>query len=142
MATQTFIGTLVIEYCCKTGCGVAFGMPADLQQRRLNDRGTFHCPNGHPQHYTGKSDIEKAKERTEQAERNAKFANGQASFWRERAQESARSAAAHKGHATRIRNLIAKGVCPVPGCRRNFANVKDHIATQHPDWHQHEGDES
>lgn len=142
MSTQTFIGTLVIEYCCKTGCGVAFGMPADLHRRRRDDHDWFYCPNGHAQHYTDKSDVEKAREQLASMQRQRNRAREETEFYRIAHEHERRSAAAHKGHATRIRNLIAKGVCPVPGCRRNFSNVKDHIATQHPNWHQHEGDES
>lgn len=41
-----------------------------------------------------------------------------------------------------IKNRIAKGVCPVPGCRRSgFTKVMAHIASKHPDWaaeHAHE----
>lgn len=136
MSTQTFTETLVIEHCCN--CGVAFGLSRATYDRRLADHKNFYCPAGHQQHYVGKTEAQQQRERADAAERRARFAREDATFWRERAGDSARSAAAYKGHATRIRNLIAQGICPVPGCRRNFANVRAHIASQHPDWHKHD----
>ncbi len=37
-------------------CGIAFGMPSDLNRRRREDGKDFHCPNGHVNVY--KSDLE------------------------------------------------------------------------------------
>ena len=52
-----------------------------------------------------------------------------------------RSARAYRGHLTRMRNRIAAGVCPVPGCRRTgLTQTLRHIASQHPEWlaeHEH-----
>ncbi len=42
-----------IESCCS--CGMYFGMTAEFQKQKLEDRKMFYCPAGHPQHYTGKS---------------------------------------------------------------------------------------
>lgn len=53
-----------------------------------------------------------------------------------------RQVAARKGQITKMRNRIANGVCPVPGCKRSgFDNVASHIATVHPNFHAHQ-DES
>lgn len=37
------------EACCS--CGIAFLMPRVVYDNRKRDKGEFHCPNGHPQHY-------------------------------------------------------------------------------------------
>lgn len=128
---------LVSEDCCE--CGVTFAMPADMHWRLVNNPGSaFYCPNGHSQHYVGKSEAQKQQERAEQAEQRLKWAEARESAQRRERQAAERSARAYKGHLTRMRNRIANGVCPVGGCRRNFANVKAHITSQHPDWaHEH-----
>lgn len=129
MSTQTFTGTLVVVHCC--ACGVPFGMSQGMHDTRRNDHQSFYCPAGHRQFFPAKSVEERLRQRLAVAEDSERF-------YRQQAATARRSAAAQKGQVTRIRNLIAKGVCPVPGCRRNFTNVRDHMATVHPDFHRHE----
>ena len=43
-----------------------------------------------------------------------------------------RSRAALKGQVTKIKRRVGKGICPC--CRRNFANLRDHMEDEHPDW--------
>jgi hypothetical protein len=137
VTVQTYIGTLVVEECCR--CGVAFGLTADLQRVFLDDRNrSFYCPNGHRQHYTGKTDAQRATERAERAEALAERRLASMYAARDQAAAAERSARTLKGHVTRLRNRIAAGLCPVPSCRRNFLDVKVHIATEHPAWaHEH-----
>lgn len=57
-------------------------------------------------------------------------------FYREQLASERRSAAALRGHITRLKNRIVAGVCPVPGCKRSgFSNVMRHVASKHPEWH-------
>ena len=42
-----------------------------------------------------------------------------------------------KAAKTRLKNRVGKGVCPC--CNRSFANLKRHMASQHPEF---AGDES
>ena len=44
-----------------------------------------------------------------------------------------RSAAAYRGHLTRMRNRVARGVCPVAGCKRSFPELHAHVVTCHPE---------
>jgi hypothetical protein len=137
VTVQTYIATLAVEECCR--CGVAFGIPADLQRAFLDDRNRyFYCPNGHRQHYLGKSAEQKERERAERAEALAERRLASMYAARDQAAAAERSARTLKGHVTRLRNRIAAGICPVPSCRRNFLDVKVHIATEHPAWaHDH-----
>lgn len=111
--------SLVIEECYS--CGISFAMPSDFKESRLRDRKTFWCPNGHSQHYVGKTDAEKLVEaqRALQATRDIL------------AQEE-RSHAATRGHLTRAKKKVKAGVCPAPGCHRHFTNLERHIASKHP----------
>lgn len=135
--TITYSQVLATEECCN--CGITFAMPRDFQQRMIGEPGTnFYCPSGHAQHYVAKTDAQRERERAEKAERELKFAEARESAQRREREAAERSARAYRGHLTRLRNRIAAGVCPVQDCRRNFADVKAHIETQHPEWaHEH-----
>lgn len=121
--SPTYTYSLIGITCCN--CGVLFGMEEGYYNDRRQDRKSWSCPNGHQQHFTGKTDAEIARE-----QRDAARALAQRESDRRRAAE--RSAAAHKGWATRIRNRIANGVCPC--CNRSFSNVLRHMNTKHPDF--------
>lgn len=119
--TLTIIGQadLVTETCFK--CGVLFAMTVDYRNHRLRSRDEFHCPNGHSQHYIGKTDTERLKE----AEA------------REVALRDQLRAAVHEAEQVRIallrdRQRFANGVCPC--CNRSFENVARHMRSQHPDY--------
>ncbi len=121
--------------CCN--CGMLFAVPRTLDTRWQN-RGssqTFYCPMGHPQHYVGKSDEQRAKDaeaalkrekqRREWAEHNAEAAENKAqrAEYRRRAEKAAK---------TKIKNRISKGVCPC--CNRTFVNLARHMSNKHPGY--------
>lgn len=133
--TMTYTGQLVVTTCW---CGIACAIPADLY-RRAQDEKNFgvHCPLGHTFVYS-KTDAERERERATRLESDLRRARIRQSALQDQADAAERSARAYKGHVTRLRNRIQAGLCPVEGCRRNFANVKGHIARMHPDWmHEH-----
>lgn len=45
---------IVVQTCCS--CHMLFGVDGDFDKRRRNDHNWFYCPNGHPQHYSGKTE--------------------------------------------------------------------------------------
>jgi DNA-binding transcriptional regulator YiaG len=111
------------EQCCN--CGVAFAMTADFMRRRRNDRKTFFCPNGHGQHYVGKTEAEKLREELERKQ-NALDAERRRAVALE--QQRDQIAKAHRKMRDRVRN----GVCPC--CNRTFQNLMAHMRTEHPDF--------
>jgi hypothetical protein len=118
-------------------CGVIFALNTDYEGRRRADGRTFYCPNGHPRAWA-ESEVDRQRKRAELAEQQARAARVARDAARDQAQAAERSARALRGHLTRLRNRIANGVCPVTGCRRNFADVRAHITGQHPEWaHEH-----
>ena len=131
MSTQTFIATLQLVDCPRHGCGITFGIEKGFEYRRRSDHKLFYCPNGHDMSYGGLTKVERQAKRAEGLEDDLRWERMRTESWK-------RSAAAQKGQVTRIRNLIANGICPVAGCRRNFDNVREHMANQHPDFHKHE----
>jgi len=127
--TLQYTGVLTINVCYK--CHIQFAIPVDMDERCQQDhRITFYCPAGHGQVYTGKTDLQKARDEADGLRANLRYARSAAQAARDQADAAHRSAAAHKGHATRLRNLISKGICPC--CRRNFSNVREHMASEHP----------
>ena len=118
---------LVTETCCS--CGVMFAMPEALQERALRDRGSngrqFYCPNGHGQHYTGKTDLEKANERLDWERERARRLSAELD-------QTTASLRAQRGVTTKLKKRIASGVCPC--CKRSFKDLHRHMAGQHPDF--------
>jgi len=138
MMTQTFIETLTVMHCPDRKCGIAFGVLEAFEAGRRDDHGTFYCPRGHSMSFSGKSETEQLRENLASANRRLGWAEARETALRDQQQSALRSAAAYRGQVTRIRNLIARGVCPVAGCRRNFDNVRQHMAAEHPEFHKHE----
>jgi hypothetical protein len=130
---NTFIATrtLVSEICCHVGCGILFGVDNEYSDRLRRTHAWFYCPNGHPQHYTSKSDLEIARQETADAR-----------WYRDKERERAErlaadllsekhKVAAERGAKTKLKRRIANGVCPC--CKRMFANVAAHMLTKHPE---------
>lgn len=121
---------LVTEECCN--CGVLFAMPQEVKDRRVDDHGSFYCPNGHGQHYTGKTEAEKLRETLELRSRQLANAHEDARVERSRAVTQRNRANGYKGQLARTKKRVAAGVCPC--CSRSFKNVASHMRTQHPDY--------
>lgn len=108
----------VMETCCN--CSIPFFMPMYKKKELLADRGTsFYCPNGHGQHYTGKSEQQLKLEQLEKDKKAYENAYLEEITKREKAEKD-------------LKRLIKKGICPC--CTRNFTNVKRHIAHMHPEY--------
>jgi len=109
--------------CCE--CGLLFGMESGFLAGRQRDHGVFYCPSGHSQYYAGETNEERLKKQLEDE-------RSRTAFYRRESELQKRSRAAMKGQLTKTRNRIAKGVCPC--CNRHFANLHQHMNTQHPDY--------
>lgn len=105
--------------CCE--CGVSFGMPEAMRNKRREDGQLFHCPNGHSQHYT-ETEAAKLRKQLEAKERALEFERNS-----RRAEENAHRAT--KGQLTKLRKRASNGVCP--DCHRTFANVARHMKSKH-----------
>jgi hypothetical protein len=122
--TKYSITGFYIQSCCT--CGVLFGLTNEQHDQLLKNKGkSFYCPNGHGQHYAGKSEAESLRERLEVQTQVAR--DRQAALDRER-----KRSAALKGENTKIKKRIKGGVCPC--CNRSFVSLANHMKTQHPDF--------
>lgn len=107
---------LICETCIT--CGIVFGVPTEWRSRRLEDHEMMYCPNGHRQHYLGKSEAEKLRDELER-ERRAK----------QMALDSARMESEQRQKAERKLKRVNRGVCPK--CNRTFAELARHMQTKH-----------
>lgn len=125
--TLTVDVELVTEECCN--CGVLFAMPEDLVKklRRQAESGSFYCPNGHAQHYMGKSEEQKRRE----AERRAANAEEEARIARVEATNAKRAAIRAKNELKNTKRRAAAAVCPC--CQRSFVQLRRHMKSQHPE---------
>lgn len=126
--TETKVAEFVVEECCT--CGLEFAMTRRYERERRRDGAWWHCPNGHPQHYT------EEQSKAEKLQAQLKQAQDDIAWWRTReAEEQAareraeRQRAAAKGQLTKALKRIQNGVCP--HCNRHFVNVERHMANKH-----------
>lgn len=119
--------TLITEECCQ--CGTVFAFAEELRNKCLESRGSsgrqFYCPNGHPQHYTGRTDAERLESERDRTRRELERVRDQ----RDHAEARRRGQLAA---TTRLKKRIAHGVCPC--CKRSFKDLGRHMAGQHPDF--------
>lgn len=127
MSTYTYTGQLVVQDCIS--CGITFGVPPWWDNERRRDHERFYCPNGHSQHYTGKTEEQKLRE--QQKEQTIEAARAQRDYWMAEQQRERRSHAATKGQLTKARKRIGKRVCP--NCNRSFPALAAHMASEHPE---------
>ena len=121
------ITTRVALWCVCTECGIGVYGPSDCKVFRCRDHKSFYCLNGHSQYFPGKSDIEREQQKRKLAERE----RDNARRFLKTEEDSHR---ATRGHLTRVKKRIAKGVCPC--CKRSFSEsrLQRHIESKHPGW--------
>jgi hypothetical protein len=122
--------TITVIECCV--CSIDFGLGKVFIAHRREDHGTFYCPNGHGQSYTGDNAEEQLRKEVERLARQRDLAREDRDRQRDRRLTAERQRAAAKGQVTKIKNRVARGVCPC--CSRTFENVASHMAGQHPDY--------
>lgn len=133
MTTFTHTSTMEVIECCN--CGMLFGMTADFNRRRHEDKGFFHCPQGHPQSYT-KSEVQKLKDEL-QRERAAKDqAKADAQWQRDQRERAEKTSINLRGQITKVKKRIGNGICPC--CNRHFSNLVRHMDCKHPEYRKGE----
>jgi hypothetical protein len=123
--------TLISVTCCN--CGIPFAMAETFYDSRLRDGKNFFCPSGHQQHFT-ESETDRLRK---ELKRMRDLRDDAVTRWRaaqDQTTAAERSRRALKGALTRQRNRAAAGVCPADGCHRSFTNLREHIASQHPEF--------
>ena len=134
MTTLTFTGELTVTSCW---CGIRLAIPSSLYREAHNNGVAVYCPLGHTFVWK-ETEADRLRAQIKQTEHSLRIARASAVAARDQRDAAERSNAAYRGWITRLRNRIANGVCPVKDCHRNFADVRQHIASVHPEWaHEH-----
>jgi len=121
--------TLTIMECGE--CGMTFAVPEGWRRERQETGKGWYCPNGHARVYR-ESDVDALKKQLEREKRSREAWEAQADSYGRQRDGAQRSAAAHKGQATKLRKRAAAGVCPC--CHRTFQQLSRHMKTKHPDY--------
>lgn len=114
--------TLETTSCCV--CGIQFGVPPSFIANKRTNAGNLYCPNGHSLGWS-KSEADKLREQLQKA-------NAATEWQRARAQRLEKDLQSQKGQMTKLKNRVAKGVCPC--CGRSFTALARHMKTKHPDY--------
>jgi hypothetical protein len=80
-------------------CGIEFGVSKSWCDARMRDHKTFYCPDGHKQHFPGKTEAERLAEALEIERRRGDAARAQV-------QRTRLQLRAQKGVATRLRKRL------------------------------------
>jgi hypothetical protein len=128
----TWAGFKTIE-CCR--CATGFAVEAGLYEQRRQDHESFWCPNGHEQHFTGKTVDQRRIEQLEHQVASEQARAKRERHSREWAESRAKGANIQAGKAKaakrRLEARIARGVCPC--CHRTFKQLAAHMKTKHPE---------
>ena len=131
MAILTVRTDLRVVNCGECGGTYAIGSRYHAEKRETG--GTWNCP--YCKVDWGFSDSgENAQLKKQLLRQQAQHDQTRAAISNSREQyrlaESRRRA--QRGANTKLKNRIAKGVCPC--CSRSFQNLHRHMTNQHPDW--------
>jgi len=118
----TMTKTFTVMTC---SCGVSYALDDNFIESKRESHKTFYCPNGCSLHYPSDNKEERLRVQLHNA-------NARNSHLSDQLDSTQRSRDAYKGHATRVKNRIKKGVCPC--CTRHFVNVERHMKSQHPNF--------
>jgi len=117
--------------CCN--CGFVFWVPVTMYNQWRRKHNSFFCPSCDcSQSYSGKSDIEKEREKVKKAEERTQRALADANEQRLLLEKQKNKTRAEKAAKTRLKNRIAAGVCPC--CHRTFKQLVAHMKNKHPDF--------
>lgn len=123
-----FIGGIAFAVYECGECGVLFALTKSYIENRGQDGERWHCPNGHPWVFTGKTREQKLQAELERERDHSAW------LVAELDQKKA-SLRATKGVVTRKRKELARvkaGVCPC--CSRTFQNLARHMKSKHPEF--------
>jgi hypothetical protein len=115
----------VVLTCCHKDCGISFAVPSWWHKGKRETHTWFYCPNGHQQHFSSESDIEKAR-------RERDIARQQVARAEQEAAEARRGWEKAEREAKKLKKRASAGTCPC--CQRTFSNMATHMKREHPQF--------
>jgi hypothetical protein len=129
MTWITALETFTVHHCGE--CGVAFAMADSFMNRRIEDKKTWYCPNGHARVFKGESEVDQLKKQLQHKQQTLnQYIQSNASLHTQLTRQK-NSNRALKAAKTKIMNRVKNGVCPC--CNRSFKNLQLHFKSVHPE---------
>lgn len=116
-------------------CGGTYAINDRYRKQKAQQGGGWNCPYCKCNWgYWSDNDTEigRLKNQLKSAEKRVEWAENGRRKAQQRAERTERRRRAEKAAKTRIKNRVAKGVCPC--CNRHFENLHRHMQTKHPDY--------
>lgn len=114
-------------------CGVPFCISSTLRDAINRDNGVLFCPRG-DRLGLGESDLSKLQKEKESSERGLQAQVNKATHARLVAERERDKA---KKEKLAVERRIAHGICPC--CNKTFADIANHMVTEHKDFRLPEG---
>lgn len=116
--------------CCQCKCRMH--LPTELYKAAQRSPSiSFYCAFGHRQHFIqGESEETKLRRERDRLAQRIAQKDDEIQRQRELKEAAERQASAARGQVTKLRNRVAKGVCPC--CNQTFKNLSRHMASKHP----------
>jgi hypothetical protein len=111
-------------------CGIEFHVPAHWKRSKIEQHGSFSCPNGHGRKFNGETKAEKLQRELDRAKQNAAYLEDRIRAAKQDAERIEYRRRALAGQVTKLKKRSAGGVCPC--CNRTFAGLARHMAQKHP----------
>lgn len=106
------------------GCGIPFFVPTKWKNNKVEQKGSFSCPNGCGRQFCGETKEEKLKREMLQLKQLHEDHNQKLiDKWLDEKKKA--------NDLQKQLKRVHKGVCPC--CNRSFQNLKKHIETKHPE---------
>lgn len=119
---------LTTIHCGK--CGGIYAIAKKYRRHKYERGGFWNCPYCQCSWGYGDSEIKNVKEQLAAKERELESERKRKEWAQQDARIAERRRRALKAVITKTKNRIGHGVCPC--CRRNFDNLRRHMATKHP----------
>src|SRR5262245_24944694 len=122
----------LVESCCN--CGIVFAMPREYRDQKMRTKDSWYCPNGHAQHYLGKTheqQLREARAAATAAEDQRRAAEQERDLALHHMREAKRETKRLEQQANRQAQRSRGGVCPC--CDRSFVQLARHMKAKHPD---------
>lgn len=131
-ATVKLLGITCEVHTCLT-CGIPYTLPINVAENQRKKGGYHYCHCGHSQGWS-KEESEEGRIRRERdrLKQDKAYLEDRYREEHQARQQAEKSAAAYKGHTTRLRKRAKAGVCPC--CNRSFDNLRRHMDSKHPDF--------
>ena len=131
LATK-FVTVELTEINCGC-CGGTYAINERYHEKQEQVGGSWNCPYCKVSWgFANNNENARLRKQLKQAQKSKEWAQQDARHEREQKEEWKRKEQGQRSAKTRIKNRVAKGVCPC--CNRTFMNLQKHMAGQHPDY--------